>query len=56
MTPQQYLAIVRTAHQLELMRLHYAAMLRELGLDPNQPHRYDDATLTITAAEPNVPE
>jgi hypothetical protein len=50
LTPQEYIAIVRAAHHMELARLHYTALLERVGLNPMQMLRYDDATLTIVPA------
>jgi hypothetical protein len=51
MTTQDYLRIVRAAHQLDVARVQYQALLVGFGLDPSLSYRYDDATLEITPIE-----
>lgn len=56
LTPQQYIAIVRAAHHVELARLHYTALLERVGLNPLQMLRYDDETLQIAPVAPDEPQ
>jgi hypothetical protein len=55
MTPQQYLAIARAAHRVELAQAHFTATLIQAGLDPAQSYRFDDTTMTIEPIAPAEP-
>jgi hypothetical protein len=63
MTPQQYIAILRSSFRLELSRFQlviaereYTDRLRGAGLDPTKPLRYDDDALEITQVAQDGPQ